>query len=215
MTELLESRGFRVVTAKDGKEAVDIHRRERPDVVILDVMMLRMNGHDACREIRKVDASVPILFFTALDTEVDELLGLGLGADDFMSKTASDEKIVGRVVAAARRVSRSEVGNFLFGRGYVDAAACFYQEEGNDDARLTEREVLILREFVRHEGEVLSKDWLLTRLFGMDYDGDPRVVDKIIERLRAKVGSSAETIVTVPRQGFVYQCHPSPRKLLQ
>jgi len=211
MTELLESRGFRVVAAKDGQEAVDIHRRESPDVVILDVMMPRMSGHDACREIRKVDASVPILFFTSLDAEVDELLGLGLGADDFMSKTASDEKIVGRVVAAMRRVTRSEIGNFLFGRGYVDAAAYLYREGGNDDVRLTEREVLILREFVRHEGEVLSKDWLLTRLFGVDYDGDPRVIDKIIERLRAKVGASVETIVTVPRQGFTYQYHPSSR----
>jgi len=211
MTELLESRGFRVVAVRDGQEAVEAHRQETPDVIILDVMMPRMNGHEACREIRKVDSSVPILFFTALDAEADELMGLGLGADDFISKTASDEKIVGRVAAAARRVGRSEDGNFLFGQGFVDAGACMYREDGKNDVRLTEREVLVLREFTRHEGEVLSKDWLLTRLFGLDYNGDPRVVDKIIERLRAKVGSSAETVVTVPRQGFAYQPHLSPR----
>lgn len=211
VTELLESRGFRVIVARDGREAVEAHRRETPDVIILDVMMPRMNGYEACREIRKVDSSVPILFFTALDAEADELMGLGLGADDFISKTASEEKIIGRVSAAARRVSRSEQGNFLFGRGFVDAAACLYCEDGKIDVRLTEREVLVLREFTRYEGAVLSKDWLLTRLFGIDYNGDPRVVDKIIERLRAKVGSSAETIVTVPRQGFAYQPHLSLR----
>jgi len=215
MTVLLESRGFRVVEARDGQEAVEAHRRENPEVIILDVMMPRMNGHEASREIRKVDSSVPILFFTALDAEADELMGLGLGADDFISKTVSDEKIIGRVSAAARRVSRSEDGNFLFGRGFVDTAACMYREDGQDEVRLTEREVFVLREFTRHEGEVLSKDWFLTRLFGIDYDGDPRVIDKIIERLRAKVGSSVETIITVPRSGFVYECHPSPRHLLQ
>lgn len=211
MSEMLVSAGYEVVAVRDGDEAVAAHRREMPDLVVLDVMMPRLGGHQACREIRKCDADIPILFFTAFDSEANELKSLGVGGDDFIAKTASKECVLARVAAALRRRQRREDGSFPFAYGHVDAAAqAFVSPEGT--ARLTEREIQTLREFARRPGEVILKDALLTRLEGLDCECDARTVDKIIERLRAKIGSSARTIVTIPRQGLVYQ---RPRKLLQ
>lgn len=211
MSEILSSAGYHVVAVKDGDEAVEAHRQELPDLVILDVMMPRLGGHQACRQIRKTDADVPILFFTAFDSEENELKSLGIGGDDFIAKTASDERILARVAAALRRRKQREDGNFAFAFGHVDTAAQTFVS-ANGAVRLTEREIQALREFARHPDEVISKDALLTRLEGLDYQGDTRTVDKIVERLRAKIGSSAKAIVTIPRQGLVYQ---RPRKLLQ
>ena len=207
MTELLSGAGYDVIAVRDGGKAVEAHRCESPDLIVLDVEMPRMGGHQACREIRKTDSRVPILFFTSFDSEANELKGLGLGADDFIAKTASPGRILARVASALRRVARDESGNFRFGEGYVDAAAQTFVASDRTE-RLTEREVLILREFVEHRGEVLTKDWLLTRVAGVDYEGDPRLVDKIIERLRAKLGPSGRTLATVPRQGLVYLSSP-------
>ncbi|MGN0876932.1 MAG: response regulator transcription factor [Kiritimatiellia bacterium] len=209
MSDILVRAGHSVLPVKDGGEAVEAHLRHAPDLIILDVMMPRMSGPAACREIRKTDAEVPILFFTAYPSEENELKGLGVGGDDFIAKAASEEVLLARVSAALRRCARSTDGNFLFGYGHVDATAqTFFSPSGA--VRLTEREVLTLREFARHPNEVFSKDGLLTRLKGIDFEGDPRLVDKVIERLRAKLGSSASTIVTIPRQGLAYQPPHAP-----
>ena len=203
VAEALRHVGYRVVVAKDGIEAVALHREERPDLVLLDVGMPKKNGRETCEDIRKTDSNVPILFFTAFDEEADQIAGLGCGADDFISKDASSEILLARISSALRRKCRSDVGNFMLGAGTVDVAAQRYVE-GLHQSSLTIREVEFLRYMVKNEGAVISKDALLTRMFGIDYSGDPRTLDKLVERLRNKLLGSSRFLMTVPRQGLIY-----------
>ena len=200
---VLQHAGYRVIVAKDGAEAVALHRQERPDLVLLDVGMPKKNGREACEDIRKVDSDVPILFYTAFDEDADQIAGLGCGADDFISKDASPEILLARISSALRRKHRSEFGNFMWGAGTVDVAAQRYVE-GHHQSSLTIREIEFLRHMVANEGAVITKDALLTRLFGIDYSGDPRILDKIVERLRNKLFESSRFLTTVPRQGLIY-----------
>ena len=199
----LRQAGYRVLVAKDGIEAVALHRQEHPDLVLLDIGMPMENGREACEDIRKVDSAVPILFYTAFDEDADQIAGLGCGADDFISKDASPEILLARISSALRRIRRSNVGNFMWGAGTVDGAAQCYVE-GPLRSSLTIREIEFLRHMAANEGAVISKDALLTRIFGIDYSGDPRALDKMIERLRSKLFGSSRLLTTVPRQGLVY-----------
>jgi len=200
---LLVKHGYVVREFRNGAEAVADFSRQRSDVVVLDVMMPRMSGRDACIAIRELDPEVPIIFHTAFDTETDELSGLAVGADDFVSKSSSNEIFLSRVAAAARRVRRSPSVSFPFGAGRVNAEACVFTE-GNHRSRLSQHEVALLRIMCENPNRVLSKDFLQTRLFGPDYPGDLRSFDKTLERLRAKLADSASFLHTVPRQGVEY-----------
>lgn len=201
---MLRQAGYRVVVAKDGVEAVELFGREHPDLALLDVGMPKMNGRKACENIRRVDESVPILLYTAFDEDADQIAGLDCGADDFITKDASPDVLLARVAAALRRKHRSEVGNFVWGDGYVDVAAQCYVE-GTRKSALTVREIEFLRHLAANEGTVISKDALVTRLFGVDYSGDPRTLDKVIERLRRKLFGSSRLLTTIPRQGVRYK----------
>ena len=203
IANVLQHAGYQVIVAKDGAEAVVLHRQERPDLVLLDVGMPKKNGREACEDIRKIDSDVPILFYTAFDEDADQIAGLGCGADDFISKDASPEILLARISSALRRKHRSEFGNFMWGAGTVDVAAQRYVE-GHHQSSLTIREIELLRHMVANEGAVITKDALLTRLFGIDYSGDPRILDKIVERLRNKLFESSRFLTTVPRQGLIY-----------
>ena len=200
---MLRQAGYRVVVAKDGVEAVESFGRERPKLSLLDVGMPKMNGREACEKIRRIDESVPILLYTAFDEDADQIAGLDCGADDFISKNASPDVLLARVAAALRRKHRSEVGNFAWGDGYVDVAAQCYVE-GTRKSALTVREIEFLRHLAANEGTVISKDALVTRLFGVDYSGDPRTLDKVIERLRRKLFGSSRLLTTIHRQGVRY-----------
>ena len=203
VASILQHAGYRVVIAKDGTEAVELHRQEHPNLVLLDVGMPKKNGRDACEDIRNVDSDLPILLYTAFDEDADQIAGLGCGADDFISKDASPEILLARISSALRRKRRSDVGNFMWGTGTVDVAAQRYVE-GHHQSSLTIREIEFLRHMAANEGSVISKDALLTRIFGIDYSGDPRALDKMIERLRSKLLSSSGFLTTIPRQGLVY-----------
>lgn len=203
ISDVLQHAGYRVIIAKDGAEAVALHRQERPDLVLLDVGMPKKNGREACEGIRKVDSDVPILFYTAFDEDADQIAGLGCGADDFISKDASPEILLARISSALRRKHRSEFGNFMWGAGTVDVAAQRYVE-GHHHSSLTIREIELLRHMSANEGAVITKDALLTRLFSINYSGDSRTLDKIVERLRNKLFESSRFLTTVPRQGLIY-----------
>ena len=203
IANVLQHAGYQVIVAKDGAEAVKLHRQEHPNIVLLDVGMPKQNGREACEDIRKIDSDVPILLYTAFDEDADQIAGLGCGADDFISKGASPEILLARVSSALRRNRRSDVGNFMWGAGTVEVAAQRYVE-GHHQSSLTIREIEFLRHMSANEGAVISKDALLTRIFGVDYSGDPRALDKMIERLRSKLLSSSGFLTTIPRQGLVY-----------
>ena len=203
VVDTLQQASYRVVVAKDGDQAVELHRQEHPDLVLLDVGMPKRNGREACEDIRKVDSFVPILFFTAFDEDADQIAGLGCGADDFISKETSADVLLARLAAALRRNNRAESGNFMWGSGTVDVSAQCYVE-GSHRTPLTIREIECLRYMASNEGAIISKDALLTHLCGIDYSGDPRTLDKIVERLRHKLLGSSRFLTTVPRQGLLY-----------
>ena len=203
VAETLRHASYRVVVAKDGIEAVTLHREKRPDLILLDVGMPKKNGREACEDIRRIDSNVPILFYTAFDEDADLIAGLGCGADDFISKAASADVLLARLASALRRRQRCESGNFMWGIGTVDVAAQCYVE-GSLRSPLTIREIEFLRYMVENEDVVISKDALLTRIFGVDYSGDPRTLDKMIERLRHKLLEASRFLKTISRQGLVY-----------
>ena len=203
IADVLQHAGYRVIIAKNGMEAVELHRQEHPNLVLLDVGMPKKNGREACEDIRKIDSDVPILFYTAFDEDADQIAGLECGADDFISKDASPEILLARISSALRRKHRSDIGNFMWGTGTVDVAAQHYVEDHHQSS-LTIREIEFLRHMAANEDAVISKDALLTRMFGIDYSGDPRALDKMIERLRSKLFDSSRFLTTIPRQGLVY-----------
>ena len=204
---LLESEGYAVRTASDGEEVFVRWRERRPDVLLLDVMMPKKNGYAVCREIRAEDEALPILFLTAKAEDVDVLRGFSLGADDYMSKTLGQAEILARIAAVLRRsrlpAMAGEVGDFPFGAWRVDTEGNRLVQGGRQCA-LTVREVELLRCFSQHSGELLSRDFLLTKFWGVDFEGGEDALSQAISRLRVKLGESGDLIRTSYRQGYSY-----------
>lgn len=180
--------GYSVVLAFDGEEALQLVRRERPDLVLLDIMLPKKDGFEVCREIRRTD-NVPIIMLTAKETEVDKVLGLELGADDYVTKPFSSREVIARVKAQLRRASlgSNERGEVL---SCQDLLLDTGKMEVTKDGRpidLTYREFLLLAYLMRHAGYVISREKLLTEVWGYDFYGDERTVDVTIRRLREKI----------------------------
>lgn len=206
LVALLENAGHSVRAVRDGKRALAAFGEKRPDLVLLDVMMPVMDGLAVCREIRKADDVTPILFLTALDSEGDELSGLGLGADDYISKSASDEILLARIAAAARRVMQPSVrGDFDFGPWHVIVSR-FEMTCGRKRESLNEKEIALLRMFAAHPGEVFSRDHILTRLWGAESDVSDNTLNIAVCKLREKLGNEGSEIETV--RGFGYSYRP-------
>lgn len=184
----LEQEGYSVVLAFDGEEAVSVARQAKPDVILLDIMLPKKDGFAVCREIRRT-SNVPILMLTAKDTELDKVLGLELGADDYVTKPFSAREVVARVKALLRRVQVKEG---------TDSETLVCQDLAVDTGRmevskngetidLTYREYLLLVYLMRHAGYVISREKLLETVWGYDFYGDERTVDVTIRRLREKI----------------------------
>ncbi len=184
----LEQEGYTVVVAYDGEEALHLLRREHPDLVLLDIMMPKKDGFDVCREIRAIN-NVPIIMLTAKDTELDKVLGLELGADDYVTKPFSSREVVARVKAQLRRadLGEKEEGERL---SCQDLAVDTGRMEVHKDGvaiDLTYREYLLLVFLMRHVGYVIRREKLLEEVWGYDFYGDERTVDVTIRRLREKI----------------------------
>ena len=205
LKEVLESRGHAVRTASNGDQALALYRARRPDLLVLDVMMPGRGGIDVCREIRREDSDTPILFLTALDSEADELKGLGAGADAYVSKTVSEESLVARIAAALRRGGCLSAG-FSFGSWHVDPLrlSMTHGASGAETA-LTEREVAILRAFASRPGEVFSRDAMFTRFWGQDSASGESAMNVALFKLRGKLGDDGRDIRPVRGVGYVYR----------
>lgn len=204
---LLESEGYEVRAAQDGEEALAMFRARRPDLLLLDVMMPKMSGYDVCRAVRAEDATLPVVFLTAKDGDADELRGLNLGADDYVSKTASERVKLARIASALRRAAArgdEARGNFRFADILVDAANFRLVGPDGRVEDVSPREVEILRCLVRHPGDVLSRDFLITRFWGVDFEGNENVLTVTMHRLREKLGPSGALIVTAVRKGYYF-----------
>ncbi len=188
LTHHLEREGFAVVGVADGHAAL---RRARgaADLLVLDVGLPGVDGYDVVRTLRREERSVPIVVLTARSDEIDRVLGFELGADDFISKPFSPREVVARVKSILRRSGRAvaQPGPVLrFGRLEIDAGAREARVDGTD-VKLKPREFALLMELAGNAGVALSRDWLLQRVWGFDFDGDERTVDVHVHRLRAKI----------------------------
>jgi DNA-binding response OmpR family regulator len=188
LTHHLEREGFTVIGAADGHAALR-YARAAADLVVLDVGLPGVDGYDVARTLRREERSVPIVMLTARSDEIDRVLGFELGADDYISKPFSPRELVVRIKAILRRCGRTvvEAGAVLrFGRLEIDESAREARVDGTD-VQLKPREFALLMELAGNAGIALSRDWLLQRVWGFDFNGDERTIDVHIHRLRAKI----------------------------
>jgi len=204
----LEYEGYRVTVARDGEDGLRLAKESRPDLLILDVMLPKMSGLDVCRELRKDDGLLPIIMLTARGQEIDKVLGLKLGADDYVTKPFGFLELMARVEALLRRASGRDarVDSYQFGDVRVDFRRGEARKGGNL-VELTAREFRLLRYFIEHRGEVIARDELLDSVW--DYDSTPltRTVDMHVAKLRKKiedVPAEPAYIVTVHRVGYKF-----------
>jgi two-component system response regulator VicR len=204
----LEKEGYQVVCAYDGQTAVDMASAERPDLVLLDIMLPKKDGFAVCQEIRSF-STVPIIMLTARDTEIDKVLGLEIGADDYVTKPFSNRELMARVKANLRRQlveqrPDQQKPKWTVGDLVIDTAT--YEVRKHDrNLDLTHREFELLCYLIKHRGTVLTREQLLQEVWGYDYFGDVRTVDVTIRRLREKIEddpSNPEYILT--RRGVGY-----------
>jgi len=191
LVDLLEGEGFEVRSATDGPAALQEYRTAPPALVLLDVMIPRLSGLDVCREIRKKDALTPILMLTAKGQEVDKVVGLELGADDYIVKPFGVGELVARVRAALRRAAaraaRSrDAGPIAFADVRVDPKTLIGTKAGKSFP-VTVREVELLRFFAARPGEVVDRFTLLDEIWGVRYEGTTRTLDQHIAKLRQKI----------------------------
>jgi len=209
----LEDEGHRVVQAYDGAEAVLAVQRERPDLLVLDWMMPKLDGLEVCRRVRR-ESIVPILMLTARSEEIDRVLGLEVGADDYLVKPFGIRELLARVHALLRRVELfREAGNdaappvLMAGALQVDLAQHTVTVEG-DAVDLTPKEFDLLALLVRNPGRAFARDYLLEKVWGYDYGGFDRTVDTHVLRLRKKLGASGDQIETVWGVGYRLAAQP-------
>lgn len=203
----LEKEGYMVVTAVDGIQALDLARSESPDLIILDIMLPKLDGFEVCRILRK-DKTMPILMLTAKDEEMDRVIGLELGADDYMIKPFSMREFKARVKAILRRAAaQSKAGE----GGVLRIAALTVDLDrhqvsiGGATVSLTPKEFDLLAYLAANRGRVFSREHLLERIWGYDYFGDTRTVDVHIRRLREKIEtepSNPTRLITVRGIGY-------------
>ena len=189
----LEKEGYEVVTAFDGEEALEKVEQENPELIVLDVMLPKKDGLEVVREVRK-NHDMPIIMVTAKETEIDKVLGLELGADDYVTKPFSNRELVARVKANLRRQSSTKVAesaeketNDIKVGDLTIHPDAYYVSKHGETIELTHREFELLYYLARHVGQVMTREHLLEEVWDFDYLGDVRTVDVTIRRLREKV----------------------------
>lgn len=206
----LGKEGYRVISAVEGEEAVSRFAREKPDLIVLDIMLPGMDGLDVLREIRK-SSQVPVIMLTAKESEVDKVVGLELGADDYLTKPFSPRELVARVKAVLRRAvpQPDEAEEVLQCSGLtVDTNRRKVEVEGTGEVELTAKEFDLLYVLAANRGIVLKRDRLMEKVWGYEYIGDTRTVDVYIRHLREKLGDDADNprfIETVRGVGYRFK----------
>ena len=205
----LEKEGFNVVVASDGEQALVQYERTGPDLVVLDLMLPKMDGFEVCRELRR-RGDVPILMLTARSEDVDAIVGLELGADDYVTKPFNPRALVARVKAILRRTDATAKGGrpIQVGELRIDPR----RRDASVGARpldLRAREFDLLAALARDPGVVLSRDALLEDVWGTDFPGETRTVDVHVAEVRKKLGDDGPQVETV--RGIGYRLVPPPR----
>ena len=203
----LEKEGYSIITAFDGEEAYNKAISESPDLIFLDVMLPKMDGFTVCRKLRE-KISTPIIMLTAKEEEVDKVLGLELGADDYMTKPFSIRELVARAKANLRRtaVETQEKTGQLIKRDLLEVDLDKYQvKKDGKVVELTFREFELLKFLMSQAGQVFSRETLLEKVWGYEYYGDMRTVDVTVRRLREKIeNNDAEPTYIMTKRGVGY-----------
>lgn len=206
--QAMKQEGFEVHLAGDGEEALDLWRRHRPDVVLLDVMLPRMSGIDVCREIRAVDET-PVIMLSARNEEIDAVVALEIGADDYVAKPYRVRELVARMRTVLRRAAASTTAEGA--DGVLEAAGLRMDRDrhevtqDSEPLRLPLKEFAVLALLLENTGIVVTRQTLIDEVWGFDYVGDTKTLDVHIKRLRAKIERNPErpqVIITVRGLGY-------------
>ncbi len=209
LEEVLKSDGFEVAVCNRGDQALEAVGKHRPGLVVLDVMLPGKSGYDICKEIRGKKIATPILMLTAKGQEIDKVVGLDLGADDYVTKPFGVRELLARINALLRRTTKAaeepRIGEpFQIGSATIDPKT-FQIKRGKSVEELTAKELKLLQLFFSHPGEVMSRDRLLNEVWGYNYYGTTRTLDQVIVQLRKKLGdhgSEPKHLLTVHGVGY-------------
>jgi DNA-binding response OmpR family regulator len=208
LEEVLRAEGFEVGTCRSGSDAIATVAKQKPDLIILDVMLPGMSGYDICKQLRAKGCTAAILMLTAKGQELDKVIGLELGADDYVTKPFGVRELLARVHALLRRsknpVTIRAEELFRIGTAEIDARK-FQVRRGKDVQELTAKELKLLQLFHSSPGDVFSRDKLLNEVWGYNYFGTTRTLDQTIVQLRKKIGDSGHEpkyLLTVHGVGY-------------
>jgi len=210
LEEVLASDGFEVAVCNRGDAAIDAVAKHRPAMILLDVMLPGLSGYDICKQLRAKKLTTPILMLTAKGQELDKVVGLDLGADDYVTKPFGVRELLARIHALLRRtgsgasLDENAQSPFQIGSAMIDPKT-FQLKRGKSVEELTAKELKLLQLFFRHKGEVLSRDRLLNEVWGYNYYGTTRTLDQVIVQLRKKLGDNGEAsehLLTVHGVGY-------------
>jgi DNA-binding response OmpR family regulator len=209
LQEVLGGDGFEVSVCRRGDQALEAVAKNRPGLIVLDVMLPGLSGYDICKQLRAKKIGTPILMLTAKGQEIDKVVGLDLGADDYVTKPFGVRELLARIHALLRRTQQMEAAPdasspFQIGTATVDPKT-FQIKRGKVTEELTAKELKLLQLFAQHPGEVLSRDRLLNEVWGYNYFGTTRTLDQVIVQLRKKLGDNGDEpkyLLTVHGVGY-------------
>ncbi len=218
LIDVFESEGYNVISAVNGMQALKLFREQKFDIVILDIMMPEKNGYDVCKEIRVKDQNIPIILLTAKGEEIDKVVGLKLGADDYITKPFGIHELLARVDAVLRRSRINKEtqqknknpnvpDKFVFGTTKIDARQ-LRGHRGNKIFDFSPRELKLLEYLYAHPNEAIDRNELLDAVWGIDYFGTTRTLDQHIAMLRKKIETNPDKpaiITTVHGLGYRYE----------
>ena len=203
----LRKEGFATLESGDGGKGLAMARAHAPSLVLLDLMLPGMDGLTVCRELQRdpLTAPIPIIMLTAKGEEMDRVVGLELGADDYVVKPFSVRELMLRIRNILKRQARAESGSSLSRHGVTVNQSAHKADVNGADVTLTATEFRLLENVMRHAGQVLTREQLLNSVWGYQFEGYARTVDTHVRRLRAKLGSAADMIETVRGVGYRFK----------
>jgi DNA-binding response OmpR family regulator len=201
-----EYEGYDVLVARDGKEGLSRALADNPDVILLDIMLPKMSGLDVCRQLRSNGVETPVIMLTARGQEIDKVIGLEMGADDYVTKPFSIKELLARVRAQLRRSTKQvvDIETYTFGEIELNFKKYEAKKDGSE-IELSPREFELMKYFIQHRGETITRDQLLDDVWGYDNYPFTRTVDNHIAKLRQKieqVAAEPKYIITVHRVGY-------------
>jgi len=202
-----EFKGYRVCTATDGERGLELAVNAKPDLIVLDLMLPKVNGYEICRLVRKEQLDMPIIMLTAKADESDILLGLNLGADDYVTKPFSIKELLARAEVLLRRRRDNVVSTYAFGDCILDVTARRLHRNGRR-VKLSPKEYELLLFFLKNRGRALSRDQILNAVWGYDCYVTPRSIDRFVTTLRAKIERDPRRpcfIQTVREVGYLFE----------